>query len=98
MRGWACLVLICHQQKRTFGGWERSRGGGIKTNTWHQPRDMASEEAGELGAAPDELDHACRKTRDFASHFRVSYDIFLFIMEAAKPVFSVCTDDGGCAY
>ena len=32
--------------------------------------------------------------RDFASHFRVSYDIFLFIMEAARPVFSVCTHDG----
>ena len=29
---------------------------------------------------------------------RVSYDIFLSIMEAAKPVFSVCTHDGGCAY
>ena len=28
-------------------------------------------------------------------HFRVSYDIFLSIMEAAKPVFSVCTHDGG---
>ena len=26
------------------------------------------------------------------------YDIFLSIMEAAKPVFSVCTHDGGCAY
>ena len=50
-----------------------------------------------LCAAPDELDHACREARDFASHFRVSYDIFLFIMEAAKPVFSVCTHDGGCA-
>ena len=35
---------------------------------------------------------------DFASHFRVSYDIYLSIMEAAKPVFSVCTHDGGCAY
>ena len=23
---------------------------------------------------------------------------FLFIMEATKPVFSVCTHDGGCAY
>ena len=42
-----------------------------------------------LSAAPDELDHACREARDFASHFRVSYDIFLFIMAAAKPVFSV---------
>ena len=21
MKGWACCVLICHQQKRTFGGW-----------------------------------------------------------------------------
>ena len=52
-----------------------------------------------LRAAPDELDHAYREARNFASHFRVSYDIFLSIMEAAKPVFSVCThDDGGCAY
>ena len=51
-----------------------------------------------LRAAPDALDHACREARDFASHFRVSYDIFLSIMEAAKPVFSVCTHDGGCAY
>ena len=33
-----------------------------------------------------------------ASHFRVSYDIFMSIMGAAKPVFSVCTHDGGCAY
>ena len=24
MRGWACCVLICHQQKRTFGGWRTS--------------------------------------------------------------------------
>ena len=51
-----------------------------------------------LSAAPDELDHACREARDFASHFHVSYDIFLSIMEAAKPVFSICTHDGGCAY
>ena len=43
-----------------------------------------------LSAAPDELDHACREARDFASHFRVSYYIFLSIVEAAKPVFSVC--------
>ena len=21
MNGWACCVLVCHQQKRTFGGW-----------------------------------------------------------------------------
>ena len=46
MRGWACLVLICHQQKRTYGGRERSRAGGIETNTWHRPGNMASEEAG----------------------------------------------------
>ena len=39
-----------------------------------------------------------KEARDFASHFRVSYDIFLSIMEAAKPVFSVHTHDGGCAY
>ena len=24
LRGWACCVLICHQQKRTFGGWRTS--------------------------------------------------------------------------
>ena len=24
MKGWACCVLICHQQKRTVGGWRTS--------------------------------------------------------------------------
>ena len=24
IKGWACCVLICHQQKRTFGGWRTS--------------------------------------------------------------------------
>ena len=24
MKGWACCVLICHQQNRTFGGWRTS--------------------------------------------------------------------------
>ena len=24
MKGWACCVLICHKQKRTFGGWRTS--------------------------------------------------------------------------
>ena len=24
VRGWACCVLICHQPKRTFGGWRTS--------------------------------------------------------------------------
>ena len=24
MKGWACCVLICHQQKRNFGGWRTS--------------------------------------------------------------------------
>ena len=24
MNGWACCVLICHQKKRTFGGWRTS--------------------------------------------------------------------------
>ena len=47
----------------------------------------------DLSAAPDELDHACREARDFASHFRVSFEIFL-----SKPVFSARThDNGGCA-
>ena len=65
---------------------------GIDLGTWLPTR------LENLSAAPDELDHACRQSRDFASHFRVSYDIFMSIMEAAKPVFSVCTHDGGCAY
>ena len=51
-----------------------------------------------LSTAPDELDRACREARDFASYFRVSYDIFLSIMDAAKPMFSVCTHDGGYVY
>ena len=65
---------------------------GIDLGTWLQKKKPEN-----LSAAPDELDHACREARDFASHFHVSYDIFLSIMEAAKPV-SVCTHDGGCAY
>ena len=66
---------------------------GIDLRTW-LPKKLENS-----SAAPDELDHACRQARDFASPFRVSYDIFLSIMEAAKPVFSVvCTHDGGCAY
>ena len=65
---------------------------GIDLGTW-LPKKLEN-----LSTAPDELDHACRQSRDFASHFRVSYDIFLSIMEAAKPVFLVCTHDGGCAY
>ena len=52
----------------------------------------------DLSAAPDEPDHACREARDFVSHYGVSYYIFMFVMEAAKPVFSVCTHDGGCPY
>ena len=65
---------------------------GIDLGTW-LPKKLEN-----LSAAPDELDHACREARDFASHFRVSSDIFLSIMEAAKPMFSVCAHDGGCAY
>ena len=65
---------------------------GIDLRTWLQKK------LENLSAAPDELDHACREARDFASHFRVLWDIFLSIMEAPKPVFSVCTHDGGCAY
>ena len=63
---------------------------GIDLGAWLQ------EKLENLSAAPpDELDHACREARDFATHFRVSYYMFLSIMEAAKPVFSVCKD---CAY
>ena len=64
-------------------------------STWGQWLQKKLED---LSSAPDERDHARLETKDFASYcFRVSYDIFLFIMEAAKPVFSVCTHDGGCA-
>ena len=52
---------------------------GIDLGTWLQKK------LGNLSAAPDELDHACREARDFASHFRVSCGMFLFIMKAAKP-------------
>ena len=31
----------------------------------------------DLSAANDGFDHVCREARDFASHFRVSYDILL---------------------
>ena len=60
---------------------------GIDLGTWLQKKLK------HLSAAPDELVMLA-----FASHFRVSDDIFLSIMEAAKSVFSVCTHDGGCAY
>ena len=47
----------------------------------------------DLSAAPFGLNYGCREVRDFASYFRVSYDIFLSFMEAVKPVFSACTHD-----
>ena len=50
MKGWACCALICHQQKRTFGGWRIS-------------------------------------SRDFASHFRVSYDILCSSWKRPSPCF-----------
>ena len=63
---------------------------GIDLGTWLQKKQLEN-----LSGAPDELDRACREARDFASHFFcASYDIILFIMETAKPVFSVCTHDG----
>ena len=52
---------------------------GIELGTWLQKK------LENLGAAPDELHHACREAQDFASHFRVSYDIFLSIMEGPSP-------------
>ena len=64
----------------------------IDLGTWLQKK------LEKLSAAPNELDHACREVRDFAFHFRVSYEIFLSIMDAVMSVFSVCTHDGGCAY
>ena len=65
---------------------------GMDLGTWLQKK------LENLRAASDELDHACREARDFVSHFRISYYIFPSIVEAAKPVFSVCTHDGCCAY
>ena len=74
----------------------RGAGGGIETNTYGiDLGTWVQKKLENLSAVPDELDHACREARDFASHFCVSYDIFLIIMEAAKPVFAVCTHDGG---
>ena len=64
---------------------------GIDLGTWLQNKLES------LSAAPDELDHACREARDFVSHFRVSCEIVLSTMEAAKPVFLVCIHDSGCA-
>ena len=61
---------------------------GMDLGTWLQKKLENSK------AAPDELDHACREARDFASYFCVSYDIFLSIVEATKPAFSACTHDG----
>ena len=52
MRSRACLVSICHQQKRTFGGWRTS-------------------------------------SRDFVSHFRVSYDILGSCGSGQARVFSM---------
>ena len=70
------------------------RGNQNMTSTWGQWLQKLED----LSAGPDELDHSCREARDSASHFRVSYDIFMFIIEAgAKPVFSACTHDGVCA-
>ena len=65
----------------------------IDLGTWLQKKKLEN-----LSAAPDELDHACREARDFAFHFRVSYDICLSIMEAAKLVFSVCIQDRRAYY
>ena len=98
MRGWACLVFDLSSAETGFWwlGEEQEEESkpihDIDVGTWFQKK------LENLSAAPDELDHACREARDFASHFRVSYDILLSIIEAAKPVFSVYTHDGGCAY
>ena len=71
----------------------------VPRRAYTRPEYMAStwgqwlQKLEDLSAAPVGLDCGCREARDFASHFRVSYDIFLFIMEAVKPVFSACTHD-----
>ena len=84
------MVLICHQQKLTFACWSRSgrrRRNQYKASIWGQWLQKLED----LSAARDRLHHACREAREFASHFCVPYDIFLFIMEAIKPVFPACS-------
>ena len=60
------------------------------TSTWEKWLQKLED----LSTAPDKLNHACREARDFASHFRVFYKIFMFIVEAVKSVLSACTHDG----
>ena len=72
MRGWACLVLFVISRNGLLvagRGAEQQESKpihGIDLGTW-LPKKLEN-----LSAAPDELDHACRQSRDFASHFRVS--------------------------
>ena len=90
MRGWACLVLFVISRNGLLvagRGAEQQESKpihGIDLGTL-LPKKLQNLSA----VVPDESDHACRQARDFASHFRVSYDIFLSIMEAAKPMFPV---------
>ena len=98
IRGWACMVELVISRN----GLLVARGGAKEEKrkqtrrAYPRPDCMASawgqwlQKLQELSAAPDRLDPACREARDFASHFRVSYDIFPFIMEAVKSVFSAC--------
>ena len=46
MKGWACCVLICHQQKRTFDGWRTSS------------RDFASSLLGKLSNSLNKNTHS----------------------------------------
>ena len=68
------LGLFGFQQKRTLGGWRGSSKGRenqYMASIWGQWLQKLED----LSAASDELDHACRELQDFASYFRVSYEI-----------------------
>ena len=103
MRGWACFGFDLSSVETEFWWLEeeemKEKKPKLQRRAYTHPEYMASTwghwllKLEDLSAANDGLDPACREARDFASHFRVSYDIFLFIMEAVKPAFSGCTHD-----
>ena len=69
-----------------FDGWRtssRKKENQYMASIWGQWLQKLED----LRAAPDELDHACREARDFASQFRVSYDILCTSWKRSSPCF-----------
>ena len=103
MRGWAYLGFDLSSAETEFWWLEEEeveeKKPKLQRRAYTRPEYMAPTwghwllKLEDLSAANDGLDYACREARDFASHFRVSYDKFMFVMEAVKPVFSGCTHD-----